>query len=83
MALKLPALGTDTVTEDSGSERTLIVPPSQSVPAPTTAPAALPLIGGRPTQEQFKILAAAVAISVLLALVMLMLTARSNSHSAS
>ncbi|HMV53406.1 MAG TPA: methyl-accepting chemotaxis protein [Rhodocyclaceae bacterium] len=83
MALKLPALGTDTVTEDSGSERTLIVPPSQSVPAPATAPAALPLIGGRPTQEQFKILAAAVAISVLLALVMLMLTARSNSHSAS
>jgi len=83
MALKLPALGMDTVTEDSGSEKTLIVPPSQSAPAPAAAQAALPLIGGRPTQEQFKILAAAVALLVLLALVMLMLTARSNSHSAS
>ncbi|TXG88022.1 MAG: methyl-accepting chemotaxis protein [Thermomicrobiales bacterium] len=73
----------DTVTEDSGSEKTLIVPPSQSAPAPANAPAALPLIGGRPTQEQFKILAAAIAVLVLLALVMLMLTARSNSHGAS
>ena len=84
MALKPEAIDMDTVTDEGGSDKTLIVAsPGPGEAKLSAAVAPLPFIGGKPTQEQFKILAALAGVFVLLAIIMLMLTARSNSHGAS
>lgn len=83
MALKLPSLGMQSATDNGGSDKTLIVVPGQGGGETSQTPAPLPIVGGKPQQEQIKILAIAFAIFALLAVVMMILTARSNSHSSS
>lgn len=83
MALKLPSLGTQSAPASGSSDKTLIVVPGQGggeIPQPS---AALPVIGGKPQQDQIKILAVAFAALALLAVLMMLLTGRGNSHSAS
>ena len=83
MALKLSSLANQSAPESGSADKTLIVVPGPGggdKPLPT---AVLPIIGGKPQQEQIKILAVAIAILALLATVMMLLTLRSNSHLAS
>ena len=83
MALKLTSPGTQSAPGSGGSDKTLIVVPSKSGGEKPPPAAVLPVIGGKPQQEQIRLLAVSFAVLALLTVVMLLLTARSNSHNAS
>lgn len=83
MALKLSSLANQSAPESGSADKTLIVVPGQGGGDKPLPAALLPIIGGKPQQEQIKLLAVAIAIMALLATVMMLLTLRSNSHFAS
>ena len=74
MALKLQSIGTQSAPDSGGSDKTLIVVPGQGGGETSRPSAVLPVIGGKPQQEQIKILAVAFAVLALLAVVMMLLT---------
>lgn len=83
MALKLPSLGKQFAEDSGSSDKTLVIVSDQGGGEKPQRPVVLPLIGGKPQQDQLKLLWTAFAVLALLAVVMILLTARATSLNAS
>lgn len=83
MALKLPSLGQHFAADSSSSEKTLLVVPGPGGSKKPGRSRTLPFIGGKPQQDQVKLLGIAFVVLAFFAAAMMVLTARTTSHGAS